>query len=220
VRGKGRGGPPALRAPVTPGDERVAADLLAQRGIAPADRLIAVQAGTGAALKRWSRAAFAEVCTLLAGEFAATVLLVGTADERDLAAEIAGLARARAPEAAPRVVVLAGETSWQALAAVLDRCALVVGLDSGTLHLAVARGRPSVAIFGPVDPRLFGPWGDPRTPPARHAVVVAALPCQPCGRLDYCALQPRGGPLPVPCLAAVTPAAVIAAAREVIIEEP
>jgi heptosyltransferase-2/heptosyltransferase-3 len=108
------------------------------------------------------------------------------------------------------------------LAAVLDRCALVAGLDSGTLHLAVARGRPSVAIFGPVDPRLFGPWGDPcrigsrEGPP--HAVVAASLPCQPCGRLDYCALQPLGGPLPVPCMAAVSPAAVLAAARRVMQE--
>lgn len=39
------------------------------------------------------------------------------------------------------------------------RAAAVVGVDSGPLHLAAALGKPGVALFGPTDPRLTGPYG-------------------------------------------------------------
>jgi heptosyltransferase-1 len=40
------------------------------------------------------------------------------------------------------------------------RCAAaVVGVDSGPLHLAAALGKPGVAIYGPTDPSINGPYG-------------------------------------------------------------
>ncbi|MBA3531944.1 MAG: hypothetical protein H0T73_08505, partial [Ardenticatenales bacterium] len=60
-------------------------------------------------------------------------------------------------------------------------CALVIGPDSGPLHLAVARARPTVHLYGPVSPATFGPWGDP----TRHRVVSQSLACQFCHRLDW-----------------------------------
>jgi len=79
--------------------------------------------------------------------------------------------------------VAAGETTLGQLAALLGRCRVVVGVDSGPMHLAVAQGVPTVHLFGPVDPALFGPWGDPE----RHRVVILEprLPCMFCNRLDY-----------------------------------
>jgi len=67
------------------------------------------------------------------------------------------------------------------LAAIMARCRLVLGVDSGPLHLAVALGVPTVHLFGPVDSRAFGPWGDP----AHHIVVTSEMHCIPCNRLDY-----------------------------------
>jgi len=72
------------------------------------------------------------------------------------------------------------------LAALLQRARLVLGVDSGPPHLAVAQGTPTLHIFGPTDPRIFGPWG-----PAKQHVVVASThrcptcPRIPCGRLDF-----------------------------------
>jgi heptosyltransferase I len=40
------------------------------------------------------------------------------------------------------------------------RAAAVIGVDSGPLHLAAALGKPGVAIFGPTDPAMNGPYGD------------------------------------------------------------
>jgi heptosyltransferase-2/heptosyltransferase-3 len=200
---------PPLRTVVDAEAAQAAEDLLAAHGVAPGERLVALQPGAGAVLKHWSAPAFARLAGELARTWGVRVLVLGTAAERDLATEIARLAGPPGRDGVAPPVVLAGATSWGMLAAVLDRCALVAGVDSGTLHLAVARGRPSVAIFGPVDPALFGPWGDPHGAP--HAIVAAGLPCQPCGRLDLCPLQGSATSRPVPCLAAVTPAAVLAA---------
>ena len=78
-------------------------------------------------------------------------------------------------------ISLAGATDLGALAAVYRRCALVIGPDSGPLHLAVAVGTPTVHLYGPVDRRTFGPWGSAR----RHRVVVSDWGCIPCNRLDW-----------------------------------
>ncbi|MDO9066098.1 MAG: glycosyltransferase family 9 protein [Chloroflexota bacterium] len=63
---------------------------------------------------------------------------------------------------------------------------LVMGVDSGPMHMAVAMDTPTVHLFGPVSPAAFGPWGDP----ARHVVVQASYADEPChgrscNRLDF-----------------------------------
>ena len=72
------------------------------------------------------------------------------------------------------------------LAALLKRAQIVLGVDSGPLHLAVAQGTPTLQLFGPTDPRIFGPWGEP----AQHVVLASTQRCPtcpaiPCGRLDF-----------------------------------
>ncbi|MDO1558865.1 glycosyltransferase family 9 protein [Brevundimonas sp. 2R-24] len=53
-------------------------------------------------------------------------------------------------------------TGWPLLdtVAVLEACDLFVGNDSGLMHLAAASGAPVLALFGPTDERLYGPWSD------------------------------------------------------------
>jgi heptosyltransferase-2 len=52
-------------------------------------------------------------------------------------------------------------------------CDLVVGNDTGTLHVAAACGVPTVTLFGPTDPRKWNPIGS--TP-----IFLANLACRPC----------------------------------------
>jgi heptosyltransferase-2 len=60
-------------------------------------------------------------------------------------------------------------------AALLGECAVAVTHDSGLMHLAAARGRPVVALFGSTSPVLgFSPRGE------GHAVICRDLSCQPC----------------------------------------
>jgi len=53
---------------------------------------------------------------------------------------------------------------------------LVLAGDTGATHLARAFGRPQVAVHGPTDPALHGPWQRP------GAIVVQRLPCSFCHR--------------------------------------
>jgi len=48
------------------------------------------------------------------------------------------------------------------LAEIIRGAVLYVGCDSGPLHLSSATGTPSVALFGPKDPRTYAPW-NPRS---------------------------------------------------------
>jgi ADP-heptose:LPS heptosyltransferase len=80
-------------------------------------------------------------------------------------------------------------------------------VDSGPLHLAAALDVPSVRLYGPVDPAVYGPWADPR----RHRWVASRLLCAPCDRLDWDRLE-----LPWhPCVRRLDPQAVLTEAEEV-----
>jgi ADP-heptose:LPS heptosyltransferase len=61
------------------------------------------------------------------------------------------------------------------LAGLLASLDLLVTGDTGPMHLASAVGTPLVALFGPADPRRYGPLS-----PRQHVLRVD-LPCSPCG---------------------------------------
>ena len=56
---------------------------------------------------------------------------------------------------------VAGRTDLLELAAILEGARAAVTADSGPMHLATAVGTPLVVLFGPGDPRRFGPRGRP-----------------------------------------------------------
>lgn len=183
--------------------QNAAAQPASAAGVGP---YVAIHAGAGARVKLWPANGWVAVATELARRHGATIVLTGGSSE-------VGDVAAIASRLAVPCINLAGQTSLGQLAAVFARCRLVMGPDSGPLHLAVAVGAPTVHLFGPIDPRLFGPWGDP----ARQVVVQArffADPChgQPCNRLDYTAEELAAHP----CMQTITAADVLGAAAGVL----
>ncbi|GAP62174.1 hypothetical protein ARMA_0597 [Ardenticatena maritima] len=160
--------------------------------------LVAIHPGSGAPVKRWRPEKWGALATMLHTRYGARFVLTGGPAERDLAAAVA--AHTDAP-----LVNLAGQTDLPTLAALFERCALVIGPDSGPLHIAVAVGTPTVHLYGPVSPATFGPWG----PPERHRVVTRALACQYCHRLDW----PEEVLADHPCVHGISVEAVLAAAE-------
>lgn len=183
-------------------DEAYVDQLLAREQISTDVPVFAIHPGSGAAIKLWTADGFAEVARHLVDQHGGTVIITGSAGELPLAQDIARLLDGK------KVVVLAGRTTLGQLAAVFARCAVVVGVDSGPMHLAVALGRPTVHLFGPSDPAAFGPYGDR----GRHAIVSAGMECSPCGRLDI-----TGPAMDVHhCMSAIEPRSVLAAVEEVL----
>lgn len=75
-------------------------------------------------------------------------------------------------------VSLAGRTRLGVLTGILARARALLSNDSGPMHVAVALGRPVVAIFGPTDPARTGPYGK------GHVVLRASVPCAPCRKRE------------------------------------
>ena len=53
---------------------------------------------------------------------------------------------------------LDGQLDWPQLAACWRKARVYIGPDTSVTHLAAASGCPTVALYGPTDPRLWGPW--------------------------------------------------------------
>jgi heptosyltransferase-2/heptosyltransferase-3 len=166
--------PGPTRYAVSEGDREWADSWLRQQGVSMAQPLVAIHPGAGVAVKQWSPERWAAVAGRLITECGAQILLTGAAAERALVDEVKrSLGRP--------VLDATGRTSLGQLAALLARCRLVLGSDSGPLHLGVAIGAPTVHLYGPVDAAKFGPWGEA----GRHRVVRTDWPCAPCNRLDW-----------------------------------
>lgn len=167
---------PAARFDPSPADQAWAAEWRHAR--VPFGReLVAIHPGTAGPDKLWFPERWAEVADALAGA-GASVVITGGPGEEPLAEAVREHMRTPAPS-------LAGQTSLGQLAALLRRADLVLGVDSGPLHLAAAQGARTIHLYGPGDAGRFGPWGDP----ARHVVLREELWCSPCGVFSAC---PRG----------------------------
>lgn len=175
-------------------EETAMARRLMEAGIGPDEMVIGVNPGsTYGGAKRWLPDRFAETADRLAGQFGASVLIVGARGEELLARAIAGKIKAR-------TLVLAGKTSVRELMAAVKRCALFLTNDTGPMHIAAAFGVPVVAVFGPTDWRTTAPFG------TGHALVRRPVDCSPC-LLRECPIDHR-------CMTRVTVDEVFAAAVE------
>lgn len=156
--------------------EREAEEYLERNGLAGSS-LVAIIPGGGttwgpnARYRQWPPERFAQAADHLARRHPLKILLVGDAREKDLCVAVASK-MGEAPAAIVQV------PSLLTLAGIFRRCSLVLGNDSGTLHLAEAMGVPTLSIFGPVDPIVYGPF--PGSTQSR--VVVRTLACRPCYR--------------------------------------
>jgi ADP-heptose:LPS heptosyltransferase len=168
------GAPPVTlqgRVMVTGADLEEANAALRWAGAPDTGRLVAIHPGAGDPRRRWPAERFARVADELAGG-GATVTLTGTAGERPLTAAVAAAMRHPAAD-------LAGRLSLGGLAGLLARCALVIGNDTGPLHLARAVGAATVTIYWVGNLFNSGPVGR-----AHHRSAVSwTLSCPVCGML-------------------------------------
>ena len=153
-------------------DGQEAEAFLRANGISEADGLFGVHPGSGGARKCWPAERFARVADEVRRTTGAKVVVSsGPADEQVAARMVAAM------EVPP---VVARALPLPVLAGVLARCRAYLGNDSGVTHLAAASGAPTVALFGPTDPRVWGArgervrivQGDPGLPPEQRLGAI------------------------------------------------
>lgn len=147
-------------------DEAVADAALSRSG----SPQILLHTGTTWQTKLWYEEGWHQLGQELLGRYpAATVLLSwGNREEQQRAEHLATLVGEQA--------VVLPSLSLKQFAAVLKRCDLVIGGDTGPVHLAAAVGTPTVSFYRCTDGERNGPFGP------QHAVVQSPLPCTVCMR--------------------------------------
>ena len=154
---------PPVSIGLAPTDLAAADAWLGSHGVGP--DFVAIAPGSVWATKRWPY--YAE----LAAGLDRTAVIVGGAEDTELADAIVHAAHGRAVSAA-------GALSLRGSAALIRRAAVLITNDSAPLHLATAVGTPVVALFGPTVPEFgFGP--------RRTGDIVLGheeLPCRPCSK--------------------------------------
>jgi lipopolysaccharide heptosyltransferase II len=151
-------------------------ELFAQRiwdrfGITPQDTVVVIHQGSGRSALNLSAKSFARAADLLVDRINAKVIYTGREEEKCLVDFIKSRMK-------HEVFDLCGRTDLRELAAVMKRSDVVISNSTGPMHLAVAVGTPTVAIFCPIfaaGPIRWGPYGE------GHEVVLPPVPvCEKC----------------------------------------
>ncbi len=173
--------------------------------------IIAMHPGSGiySTARRWAPERFAQLAETLFHDTGGQVLLLGGPEEAELHQHIMGMIQPAVP-----VRSMAGKGSIKVTAALLEQVDLFVGNDSALVHLAVAAGTPTVAIFGLTNHKAWGPYTG-GVPGWQVIVVRLNLPCMPCFYRGHSLGMPQGCATR-DCLALLDVDPVAAAARNLL----
>ena len=149
--------------------------LLKEHGI---DDFIHIHPTSRWLFKCWREDKVAEIINRLVADGKKVVITAAPAErEMRMVQDILGYVESGGKDT---IIDLSGQLNLKELAALTTRAELFFGMDSVPMHIAAAVGTPCVALFGPSNPVLWGPWQ------VEHRVIQSANhSCRPCG-IDGC----------------------------------
>ena len=149
-------------------DKKTAAEFWLKQQITPQDKVIGFNIGSAVETKRWAPGRYAQVADKLAAEGYKTVFYGGSMDEE--------MVNKASSYMKTKPIIATGCFTIGELAAVMQRCSLIITNDSGPMHLASSQKVPILALYGPSNIDLYGPY-------TKKATVVTALPpCTGCAK--------------------------------------
>lgn len=157
-------------------------------GSIPAEPYAVIHAAPFFRYKQWSTQGWRDLAAALSARGMAVVATGGPASEEKRYLDDVWRGTT--------VTRLDGTLTWPQLSGLLAKAQVYVGPDTSVTHLAAASGCPTVAIYGPTDPRLWGPWpaqglaeswlaSAPIQQRGNVWLVQNPLPCMPC-QLEGC----------------------------------
>ncbi|MCE5198715.1 MAG: glycosyltransferase family 9 protein [Armatimonadota bacterium] len=161
----------AMYMPVSDDDRRFADEFFSKEGLDDA-KVVAFCPATTWVNKHWTPEGWSQVADLLAEKHNAKALILGSKADIPLASKIVDGSRCKP-------TVSAGQTTLKQAGALMGKCAAVIGVDTGLLHMSVALDRPTVGLFGASAWRCFQKKDN-------FIWVAKDFPCSPCRRHPTC----------------------------------
>lgn len=149
-------------------------DWFCEKNISADEKIVGLAVGSSPRwpTKRWPIESFCSLAERLQKELGCRIVLVGSKEDEVLTREFG--------KEIPTVINWIGRTSLNELVSLIKQFHVLVTGDTAPLHIAHALGIPTVALFGPTDPRrhIAGLNGT--------SVLTRRLPCQPCYKGACC----------------------------------
>lgn len=151
-----------------------AQDFLSRNGASNEAFLIGIHAGSGTleSHKRWPGERFSHLIERIKAKYGFPVILFGGPDEGAL---VEGIIE----ESGCFVINASSKLQLRQTIALIQRCELMIGGDSGLMHVAAAVDTHTISIFGPTDPTLTRPFSP------KNVVLKGRMECTPCYRRRY-----------------------------------
>lgn len=159
---------PDISLDVSPDRRNTAAQMLSEATDGSTGPIIALGVGsTNSRAKRWPANYFAQLARRLNSELNATIILIGSAEDSEVAGEVASTSGVT-------TIDLSGKTTIAEAVALLAEADILVANDMGLAHIAPAVGTRTVVIFGPTDPITTRPYS------YNADILKYDVECSPC----------------------------------------
>lgn len=150
---------------ITPEDELHVTSLLKDNQVRSS--FVIINPGAKSHLKRWTSEGFAAVADMLTNECNVDIVFVGSQEDEEIVSDIIRRMKYKPHNFTEKVNV-------RQLGELLRRSKLLITNDSAPLHIGCAVGVRVLAIFGPTDPKKYGPTGE------FDSFIDKKLSCAPC----------------------------------------
>ena len=182
--------------------------ILNNSGLKKDDFLICLHPGCSEknSVREWTAEGYSELATQLAAEYNAKIVITGTEQDYGIIKNITDLN--------PEIKSFAGKTNIRTLLGLLSFFKLIIGPDTGVLHIGNALGIPVVMLMGYADPEDTGPYNN------NSAVITAKdrINCIPCKFKNpkpelwaYCSVN-----RPAKCMEMISVEQVLTAANKIL----
>ena len=141
---------------------------------------VIVHATSGNRKKEWAKDKWADIIQWLSDEKNVQVLFNGTKNDSLTYEEILSYLPNNGNDLKYPPINFCGEFSLRETLAFTEKTDLIVGCDSGNLHIAASVGVPVIGIYGPMNTEKWKAWAD------NSVVISLGLSCQPCGLKKKC----------------------------------
>lgn len=146
---------------------------------------VIVHATSGNRKKEWSKDKWAKIVQWLSDERGVQVIFNGTKNDSNTYEEIMSYIDNNGKNLKIKPINLCGKFSLRETLALTKICSLIVGCDSGNLHIAASVETPVIGLYGPMNTEKWKAWED-------DAVIIkTSLPCQPCSLKKPCSRNYR-----------------------------